>query len=174
MAEERQGRGGEAVAPAASPVFTAGGIFLALAALYFGRDIFVPFALAILLAFALAPLVDWLRRLRIPRLAAVLMAVSLAVVIIGGVSLVVGGQLVELAASMPTYKQTIATKLRSLRLGQGALEQVTHTVEDLSRELTDERPGSVPSQTAPTSQGQQRPPVPVVIRSEEHSSELQS
>jgi predicted PurR-regulated permease PerM len=167
MADERQVRSGETVAPVASPVFTAGSIFLALAALYFGRDIFVPFALAILLAFALAPLVDWLRRFRVPRIAAVLMAVSLAVVIIGGVSLVVGGQLVELAASMPSYKQTIATKLRSLRLGQGALEQVTHTVEDLSRELTDDQSGSAPQSAAPTTGGEQRRPVPVVIEQPE-------
>jgi predicted PurR-regulated permease PerM len=166
MAEERQVRSGQPLAPVASPVFTAGGIFLALAALYFGRDIFVPFALAILLAFALAPLVDWLRRFKIPRLAAVLMAVSLAVIIIGGVSLVVGSQLVELASSMPTYKQTIATKLRALRVGQGALEQVTHTVEDLSRELTNDRPA--PQPTAPTTtQGEQRRPVPVVIEQPE-------
>ncbi len=159
-------RSGQPLAPVASPVFTAGGIFLALAALYFGRDIFVPFALAILLAFALAPLVDWLRRFKIPRLAAVLMAVSLAVIIIGGVSLVVGSQLVELASSMPTYKQTIATKLRALRVGQGALEQVTHTVEDLSRELTNDRPA--PQPTAPTTtQGEQRRPVPVVIEQPE-------
>ena len=66
MAEERQVRSAQPVAPVASPFFTAGGFFLALAALYFGRDIFLPFALAILLAFALAPLVDWLRRFKIP------------------------------------------------------------------------------------------------------------
>jgi predicted PurR-regulated permease PerM len=167
MAEERQVRSAQPVAPVASPFFTAGGFFLALAALYFGRDIFLPFALAILLAFALAPLVDWLRRFKIPRIAAVLMAVSLAVIILGGVSLVVGGQLMELAASVPTYKQTIATKLRSLRLGQGALEQVTLTVEELSRELTDERSGPALQPTAPATQGEQRRPVPVVIEQPE-------
>ena len=164
MAEE-QLQNGEPVVPAQSPVFTAGGIFLALAALYFGRDIFVPFALAILLAFALAPLVDALRSFKVPRIAAVLLAVSLAVLVIGGVSLLVGGQLVELASSVPSYKQTISTKLRSLRslgLGEGALEQVTHTVEDLSRELTNDQP---PTTQQPTASGQREPrrPVPVVI-----------
>jgi len=164
MAEE-QLQNGEPVVPAQSPVFTAGGIFLALAALYFGRDIFVPFALAILLAFALAPLVDALRSFKVPRIAAVLLAVSLAVLVIGGVSLLVGGQLVELASSAPSYKQTISTKLRSLRslgLGEGALEQVTHTVEDLSRELTNDQP---PTTQQPTASGQREPrrPVPVVI-----------
>ena len=40
---------------------TAGSIVLAIGALYFGRDIFIPFALAILLSFALAPVVHSLR-----------------------------------------------------------------------------------------------------------------
>ena len=94
---------------------------------------------------------------------AVLLAVSLAVLIIGGVSLVIGGQLIELASSVPSYKQTISTKLRSLRslgLGDGALEQVTHTVEDLSRELTNDGPATnqqpTTSPTQRTSAGQYR------------------
>ena len=47
----------------------AGGILAALfiAALYFGREIFVPIALAILLSFVLAPLVGLLQRARVPR-----------------------------------------------------------------------------------------------------------
>ena len=156
----------ELVVPPRSSVFTAGGIFLALAALYFGRAIFVPFALAILLAFAIAPLVDWLRRFKVPRILAVLLAVSLAVLIIGGVSLVIGGQLIELASSVPSYKQTISTKLRSLRslgLGDGALEQATHTVEDLSRELTNDGPASNQQPTTSPTQRTQRRPVPVVV-----------
>ena len=40
-------------------------------ALYFGRDILVPVALAILLSFVLVPAVRALRRLRVPRAAAV-------------------------------------------------------------------------------------------------------
>ena len=165
MAEERP-QPSEPVAPA-SPVVNAGGIFLALAALYFGRDIFVPFALAILLAFALAPLVDWLRSFKVPRIAAVLVAVLFAVLIIGGVSLLVGGQLIELASSVPSYKETISTKLRSLRsygLGSAAIEEVTHTVEDLSRELSADRPEA---KSGPALPADQRRPVPVVIEQPE-------
>ncbi len=38
-----------------------------IAALYFGRELFVPIALAILLSFVLAPLVGALQRWRVPR-----------------------------------------------------------------------------------------------------------
>ena len=41
-----------------------------VAGLYFAREIFVPLALAMLLSFALAPPVRWLRHLHIPRLPA--------------------------------------------------------------------------------------------------------
>src|SRR5262249_9144618 len=80
------------------------------------------------------------------------------------------GQLVELAGSVPAYKQTISTKLRSLRsfgLGQGVIEQVTHTVEDLSREFSDKRPGVTPQPATPGIQGEQRRPLPVVIEQPE-------
>jgi hypothetical protein len=47
-------------------------------ALYFGREVFVPIALAILMSFVLAPLVALLQRLYVPRIAAVLLVVLFA------------------------------------------------------------------------------------------------
>jgi predicted PurR-regulated permease PerM len=52
-------------------------------ALYFGRDILVPVALAILLSFVLVPAVRALRRVRVPRVAAVLLVVVLAFGLLG-------------------------------------------------------------------------------------------
>ena len=48
---------------------------LIIAGLYFGREIFVPVALAVLLSFVLAPFVRRLQALRLPRVAAVLLVV---------------------------------------------------------------------------------------------------
>ena len=49
-----------------------------IGALYFGREVFVPVALAILLSFVLAPLVRMFQQWRIPRGLSVIIVVLLA------------------------------------------------------------------------------------------------
>ena len=49
-----------------------------VAALYLARDVLVPIMLAVLLSFILSPVVELLRRIRLPRLPAVVLAVLLA------------------------------------------------------------------------------------------------
>src|SRR6185312_14646870 len=131
-----------AVQTTASPILTAGGIVLAIGGLYFGSEIFVPFALAILLSFILTPTVNRLRRWRVPRIAAVLVAVTLAFVVVAGLALVVGRQLVQLADNLPKYQSTITEKIHSLQKsapGGGVLDKVTTTVEDLGKEISGEQ-----------------------------------
>ena len=52
---------------------------LAIAALYVGREIFVPLALAVLLSFLLAPLVSFFQGHRVPKIPAVVFLVGFAV-----------------------------------------------------------------------------------------------
>ena len=100
--------------PAISSFLTAGGVVLAIGGLYFGRDIFVPFALASLLSFVLTPLVNWLQQFKLPKIAAILVAVALAFAVIGALAVVVGTQLVQLADNLPQYQQTITQKIKAL------------------------------------------------------------
>jgi predicted PurR-regulated permease PerM/GAF domain-containing protein len=155
--------------PASSPILTAGGIVLAIGGLYFGQDIFIPFALAILLSFALTPLVNWLRRLKLPRIAAVLIAVTLAFILIGGIGFVVGRQLVQLANNLPAYQTTITQKIRSLQQtapGGGIVEKVTSTIEDLGKEISGgEKPEDKPAE-APGPALRGTPQEPVTVRLE--------
>ncbi|HEV2604789.1 MAG TPA: AI-2E family transporter [Microvirga sp.] len=142
-----------APAPANSSLLTAGGIVLAIGGLYFGRDIFIPFALAILLSFALTPLIDWFRRFKLPRIAAVLLAVALAFTLIGGITYVVGRQVVQLANNLPSYQATITQKIRALQTsapGGGVVDRVTTTIQDLSKEISgpDKDKPAAPSGTA--------------------------
>ena len=153
------------VQTAASPILTAGGIVLAIGGLYFGAEIFVPFALAILLSFILTPMVNLLRRWRVPRIAAVLIAVSLAFVVVAGVALVVGRQLVQLADNLPKYQTTITEKIHSLQKsapGGGVISKVTTTVEDLSKEISGGDRKSEPAQPRLGSRAEE----PVTVRLE--------
>jgi predicted PurR-regulated permease PerM len=84
-------------------------------ALYFARDILVPLALAILLSFALGPLVMRLRRLRCGRVPSVMIAVLLAVLVIAGVGTLIGSQISELAGELPQYQTNVIGKIRAVR-----------------------------------------------------------
>src|SRR6476660_4237044 len=86
-----------------------------IAALYFGKDILLPITVAVLLSFVLSPLVGTLRRLRVPRVVAVVFSVGLALAIIGGVGALLGSQIVEVAGDLPLYQTTIEKKVDVLR-----------------------------------------------------------
>ncbi len=86
-----------------------------VATLYFGKEVLVPITLALLLAFVLAPLVGLLRRLRIGRVPAVLLAVLLAVGLVLAVGGVIGSQLAELTSKLPEYAATVEDKVETVR-----------------------------------------------------------
>src|SRR6202030_2737418 len=111
---------------------------LFIAALYFGREIFVPIALAILLSFVLAPPVGLLQRARVPRGVAVVSVVVLAFMIIFGLGTLIANQLTQLAGDLPVYQSTMREKIKSVRgatASSGTLERAADMLQDLSREL---------------------------------------
>lgn len=133
-----------------------------IAALYFGREVLIPLALAVMLAFVLAPAVTWLRRIGLPRVPAVVSVVVLAFVLIGGIGLVVGSQVVNFLENLPTYQQNISAKIRSLRESApdgGLFDRAAETIRDLERELAgkkEEGPGAAPPRAAPAPQDSAR------------------
>lgn len=113
-------------------------IFVIVAILYFAREVFLPLAIAVLLTFALAPLVSLVRKVGIPRIPAVIIVVALAVVGIAGFSAVVASQVAELASNLPTYQTNILSKIQSLRgagSGDGILSRITDAVERVGKEI---------------------------------------
>ena len=128
-----------------------------IAALYFGRDVLVPVMLAILLALILAPLVSLLRRIRLGRFPSVIVAVLLAVGVLGFVGTVIGGQVAGLANDAPRYVSNIRTKVASIR--DSPLGQLPTTLGRLSRQV-----GGEPSVPARLSADEPAAPVPVEVR----------
>ena len=99
-------------------VFAGLGVVLSLATLLmFGKDVFIPIALALLLSFALTPVASWLQRIGLGRGPAVLLAVSLAVAVIVALGYIVFSQLADLAAQLPAYKEIIRQKIQTLMTG---------------------------------------------------------
>jgi predicted PurR-regulated permease PerM len=83
--------------------------------LYLGQAIFVPLALAALLAFVLDPIVGWLRRVGLPRTPAVVVVMLATVLVLAATAAFVAGQVTHLASNLPTYQSTVQGKLRTLR-----------------------------------------------------------
>src|SRR5215470_3798605 len=110
-------------------------IVFVVAALYFGRSVFVPIALATLITFLLSRLVTRLERW-IGRIAAVLVTVIAMFTIFAAASWVIGRQVIDLADKLPDYQANIATKIRSLRLPAGGpLARFSSSVHALQNEL---------------------------------------
>jgi predicted PurR-regulated permease PerM len=142
-----------------------------VAALYFGREVLMPLALAILLSFVLAPLALVLRRWRVGRVSSVIVAVLLAFLVICGIAALIGGQVAQLAENLPRYEYTINRKIQALRTataGSGIVEHASSMLSDLRKELTRGSDNSKPSaggeSAATSSANSEQKPMPVEIR----------
>ena len=136
--------------------------------LYYGRDIVIPIALAILLSFVLAPLVGLLQRTRIPRGIAVVSIVILAFALLFALGSLLATQLTQLASELPRYQSTITEKIQLFRettAGRGTLERASGMLKDLSKEL-DKPKDAAPAlgASAPVTSKAPLTPVPVEVR----------
>lgn len=135
-----------------------------VAAMYFGRDILMPLATAILLTFALAPLVGWLVKRHVPRPVAVISVVLAAFAAIILFLVVIAFQLGSLAQNLPRYQANIETKVESIkdaRFGQEMFGRISQMMERLGRDVEQNgRPENSNGQAV----GQDKPPpLPVEV-----------
>lgn len=143
---------------------------LIIAALYVGREVFVPVALAILLSFVLAPLIRLLQGIRVPRAIAVVSVVLVAFAGISGLTALMANQVTLLAGDLPRYQTTMREKIASVRgstASSGALERAAGVLQDLGKELDKPQAGA-PSTNPLTSAGStaagEIQPIPVEVR----------
>ncbi len=84
-----------------------------LAALYWGRALLIPFALAVYLAFLLNPLVRTFQRWGLRRTPSVLAVSLLASVVLFAVGWVVAGQVSRFVNRIPDYAEALDHKVQS-------------------------------------------------------------
>jgi predicted PurR-regulated permease PerM len=138
-----------------------------VSALYLGREILVPIALALLMSFVLSPLVRILQGWRSPRTFAVIVVVLTAFAALFSLGALMVSQVDQLAADLPRYQSTLREKIQSLRgaaAGTGTLERASAVLQDLSSELDRPKPnrpaiGPSISASAPPDR-----PIPVEVR----------
>ncbi len=119
----------------ASPLIVAA---IIICGLYFGREILIPIAIAVLLSFVLAPLVNLLRKIHLGRVFSILFAVLSATGLIAALATVIGIQVADLARDVPRYQTTISQKVENLRHGQ--VGRVMDYVANLNRAIYETSP----------------------------------
>ncbi|KQX45013.1 MULTISPECIES: AI-2E family transporter [Ensifer] len=132
---------------------TLAAIAATVAVLYIARDVFLPLAIAILLTFALAPVVSRLRRAGCPRSVAVIGTVTMAFLFLSAFGAMVALQISEVARDVPRYQSNIVEKVRSLKeAGSDSqiLDRLSRVMERISIELSrPEKDVAVSPATAP-------------------------
>ena len=119
-----------------------------VAALYFGRDLLMPLALAILLGFVLDPLVSWLKRHGLPRALAVFVVLATTLALLAASAFFMVGQLRQVGTNLPVYERNIVQKLRgfSQTLRQpGLLDQYSRVFSKVEREIDRAEKAATPS-----------------------------
>lgn len=107
-------------------------LLVVAAVLYLAREVLIPFALAILLAFLLAPAVRRLERWKLGRVLSTFIVVVLGFAFIGTVGYVAGSQAVSLAANLPEYRANVTAKIREIRKpGVGRIAKAQEAIKDL-------------------------------------------
>ena len=106
--------------------------------LYFGREVLLPLALAILLSFVLTPPLLLLRRIKLPGVVAVGIVVGAAFAIILALGWAISREVTQLAVDLPSYRLSLSEKIKSFRDSMPrspALERAGEVLSELQKEF---------------------------------------
>jgi len=107
--------------------------------LHLGQEVFLPLAMAVLLTFALTPVVSFLRSKGLPHIVSVLATVFVAFIVIGLFLLLSGLQIGVLVRELPSFQVNILQKLDSFKEsgnGTGLVSQLTEVFTSINAEIS--------------------------------------
>jgi predicted PurR-regulated permease PerM len=144
---------------------------IVVSALYLGRQVLVPIALAGLLSFILMPLLARLQRLGLGRIPSVIVLTLFSFSLLAGIGAVVGTQITQLAGNLPQYQYGLQEKIESVRdkaANGPLLRSISKVIQGLGTEMTKpSQPDAVapaPNPSAAPANPAEQPPIPVVMR----------
>ena len=116
---------------------------VAISALYFARVVFIPLALALLVALLLTPSVSFLERIKFPRTIAIFTVVLALLGLLGAVGWQAFRQFVDLTSQLPAYKEALKDKIHLVKQSKNeSLDSASQTVRELETEIANVTPGS--------------------------------
>ena len=122
--------------PTSSELLTLITIVLVVMALYFGRAILIPLALAVVFTFLLEPLITWLERSFLGRVSSVLLVLALAFATIGILGWVVTHQFVQITGQLPSYMGNLQQKIKLIHgFRDGSFSKANASMQQLNKEL---------------------------------------
>jgi predicted PurR-regulated permease PerM len=95
-------------------VMTAVTMAVLLGLLYFARDVLIPITLAMFLSLIMTPFVRRLRRLGLGQRVSVVTALAIVMCALMGIGVVLVGQIVHIAHSLPLYESNLRLKLQGV------------------------------------------------------------
>jgi predicted PurR-regulated permease PerM/methylmalonyl-CoA mutase cobalamin-binding subunit len=111
------------------------GVAIAIAVLYFARELLIPFAFALLFAFLLGPIVKRLEGWHIPRIPSAILVLAVASALVAIVGWVVVGQFIQIAESLPRYRDNISRKVVALQGGSKEFSDLISSLEDMEKQM---------------------------------------
>lgn len=121
-----------------------------VAVLYFARDFLLPIALAVFVAFVLAPLVRRLERTGLGRAVATIVTTVVVGVIVAAIGWMLAIQLRVFSESMPEYRANVRAKAADMRaVFEERVAQATNTVKSLGEDLAVSVPGDAAPEPIP-------------------------
>ena len=109
-----------------------------LGCMYFGREVLIPFALAILIAFLLSQPVSWLERLKIGRVAAVFLVLTVTYAAAGALIWAGAEQFTGILEKLPEYQANIHRKIEKIRnpMASSKLSRAISSLKAMTSELS--------------------------------------
>ncbi|HMB95707.1 MAG TPA: AI-2E family transporter, partial [Tepidisphaeraceae bacterium] len=124
----------------------------------------IPLALALLLSFLLAPIIKRLEKRKIPRIAAVVLVVSVIFSFIGVLGWGVGTQLKDFVEQLPGYKQNIVAKVSLVRGNNvGGFGKAAEAIQEVKDAVSTSTTNPT-TQTAPAASSLANAQQPVWVR----------
>src|SRR6476646_2524226 len=139
----------ESDSPKRNQFYALASLAIILALLYFGQEVLVPLALAVLFAFLLAPLVKRVERLRVGRVASTLLVALVALSVVGILGWTVERRFVQIVDQLPSYREAIRTKLARITRSGGVVEKVR---DEIKQTIASSPATQVSTTTQPTTQ----------------------